>query len=145
VSDTLNNKVERWLAGRVAQAKRHGLVHNLTVPQLLLVGQSYENWCAYCWGSEYELFRRPATGYDLLIPVVRGGPVVQANAVPCCNDCKIAKKQFDAIRFCKLGGMKPVRLYEVIGNAATFNDGKLVIGILRELHDQRHQQGNTQR
>lgn len=55
--------------------------------------------CAYC--------DNPATGFDHIIPVSRGGETVPGNVVPCCRSCNSSKQDRLPWEWCREKGITP--------------------------------------
>jgi hypothetical protein len=49
--------------------------------------QKFSGKCAYC--------QQPATTWDHIVPVAKGGNSVPGNVVPCCQSCNSSKKDTD--------------------------------------------------
>jgi len=66
-------------------ARKKGLVCDLTTVQWRLILEMYGNRCAYC-GSEENIQQ------EHVIPVSRGGGTTMDNIVPACKKCNMSKK-----------------------------------------------------
>lgn len=61
--------------------------------------EEFEGKCAYCM--------KPATTWDHIIPVARGGETIPSNIVPACTSCNSSKKTKDVFEWLKATGRTP--------------------------------------
>lgn len=61
--------------------------------------EAFGGECAYC--------HSPATGYDHIVAVSKGGMTEPANIVPCCTTCNSSKRDRDVWHWLEVTGRTP--------------------------------------
>lgn len=89
------------------ERKNHSTKRRRGVERVPLIGQEVlleetGGMCVYC--------RSPATTWDHIVPVSKGGETTPGNIVPCCTSCNSSKKDRDVFEWMDEKGMDPLPL-----------------------------------
>lgn len=89
----LKNSISGWARQSRYRASQSGIYVDLPFDEII---KSYEelNWkCVYC--------KEKAGTPDFPFPLKESGPCITANCLPCCEKCKLDKRQGSLFRFYK--------------------------------------------
>lgn len=82
--------ISNWVRQARYKSKKYGIYCSISVPEMLNMLESYNNYCAYCQKQEYETFDHP-------FPLRDGVSCTTANILPTCKRCKALKKNDDLV------------------------------------------------
>lgn len=82
---------------RSAQYRRN--VAPIPIEGIKVLEEKFNGKCAYCG--------KPATTYDHIVPVSKGGQTTPGNIVPACNSCNSSKKTKDIMKWLNEKGIEP--------------------------------------
>lgn len=85
------------------KGRRKG-VENIPYEAQLMLLEEFENKCAYC--------DAPATAWDHIIPITKGGKTVPWNIVPACKSCNSSKNANDVDDWIRATGRTPCEAFE---------------------------------
>lgn len=81
-----------------AHSRKRGVAPIPPEAQEMLL-EEFNGKCAYCMN--------PATTWDHVIPVARGGQTTPSNVVPACSSCNSSKKSRDVFEWLEATGRRP--------------------------------------
>jgi len=100
-----SEKFRQSRRNRAAQYRRD--VAPIPKEGLVILEEKFKGRCVYCG--------KPATTYDHIVPVSKGGQTTPGNIVPACNFCNSSKKTKDVIQWLDKKGIQPNdKLYEIM-------------------------------
>ncbi|MBI2154811.1 MAG: HNH endonuclease [Candidatus Rokubacteria bacterium] len=81
-----------------AHSRKRGVAAIPLEGQKMLI-EEFDGKCAYCGN--------PATTWDHVVPVIRGGRTTPSNVVPACSSCNSSKKNRDVLEWLEAIGRTP--------------------------------------
>lgn len=118
------HRIHGWVRQTRFRAKKYGCYVELTAEDVLAIYKSANDTCGYCKG--------PATSPDLAFPIKEKAPCVAANIIPCCEQCKIKKKNRDIVTYYKLGGISKENMKCLIMQMIARNGGVHLRAYMRQ-------------
>lgn len=125
-------RIAGWVRQTKLRSKRYGCIVDIHLHDVLKIYEEHGYKCGYC-GNE-------ATSPDHPFPVSSKAPCVIANILPCCEDCKILKKNRDLLWFWRIAGrITREQCSAIIAKIVARGGGPLVKAHIRQLYQQENQ------
>lgn len=104
--DLLKRRISGWLRQSRYRARKSNVDVDVNYDDVIEIYEAANYQCAYC--------DAPAGSPDHPFPIKDRGPCVPANIVPCCDSCRIKKKNRGLIKFYQDKFIDKERLNQIV-------------------------------